>query len=135
MLSRLSEHGLLDFNPRIIQASLGRYCVEPYAHGTLQDSRQVFWKMISSPIPRPVCITDPSEKIHDSARERTADNHGGPYAGAKRRDWLAGFAIDRRDDRETDRVFHADPPGEKVERAIIVKTSLSVRILGRFAGE
>ena len=135
MLSRVSEHRLLDFDPAVIQASLGRYCVEPYAHGILQDSRQLFWKMISSPIPRPVCITDPSEKIHDSARERTAGNHGDPYAGAKRRNWLADFAIDPRDDRETDRAFHADPPGEKVEPAIVVKTRLSVRILGRFAGE
>jgi uncharacterized protein (DUF2235 family) len=135
MLSRLAEHRLLDFDNTVIRDSIARYRAEHYARGKLQDSRTLFWKTIASPIPRPVCITDHSEKVHDSARERRDVGRGDPYAGAERREWLESLTIEPRSAYETDPVFQVEPPGEKVRRYIDPKSGLCARLMRLFFGE
>jgi Uncharacterized alpha/beta hydrolase domain (DUF2235) len=136
MLSRLAEYRLLDLDNSVIQESAARYCAEPYAHGKLRDSRTLFWKTIASPIPRPVCITDHSERVHDSARARTDVDRNDPYAaGTERRAWLAGLTIEPRNAHETDAVFYAKPPGEKITRGIDPKSGLCVRLMRLLFGE
>jgi uncharacterized protein (DUF2235 family) len=136
MLSRLAAHRLLDLDNAVIQESAARYCAERYAHGKLQDSRTLFWKAIASPIPRPVCITDHSEKVHDSAHARNDAGRGDPYAaGTERREWLESLATEPRNAHETDAVFHADPPGERISRCIAPKSGLCVRLMRLLFGE
>jgi hypothetical protein len=83
MLSRLQDNGLIDFEPQSIDDPIARFYAEPYATGVLHNSRTMKWKIIACPVPRPVGITDESEKVHISAF-----NRGDFYATGRRRDWL-----------------------------------------------
>jgi type VI secretion system (T6SS) phospholipase Tle1-like effector len=89
MLSRLQFHGLVDFDPHCVEGAVNRYHAETYARGKLHDSRSYFWKTVACPIPRPVGITDDSEKVHVSAidRMRRAGNSDS-YAIPSRQAWL-----------------------------------------------
>ena len=135
MLSRIAERGLLDVDRTIIKESLARYRGERYAQGRLQDSRTRFWKAIASPIPRPVCITDDSEKVHESARERMVFDPGDPYTGSKRRDWLGTVTIEPRTGYETDPIFNVGIPGEKIIPSIEPKSGMCMHMMRRLFGE
>ncbi len=104
MISRLLDHGLLDLDLDYIKDSaLDRS--EIYSTGELADSRSLFWKFIGSPVPRPVCITHASERIHESAWERAARTlKGDVYASKRRHSWLQAMADHRvlRSDFETE---------------------------------
>lgn len=135
MLSRIAEHELLDVDCTVIKESLARYCGEGFAQGKLQDSRTLFWKAIASPIPRPVCITDDSEQVHESARERMVADPRDPYTGGKRRDWLGTVKIAPRNGYETARIFKVDIPGEKIVPSIGPKRGMCMRMMRLLFGE
>lgn len=88
MVSRLNKYGLLALDLDYIKRdALDEK--ERYPSGELADSRSLFWKLIGAPVPRPVCVTHPSERIHMSAWDRMAHHPPGDVYGNKRRDaWL-----------------------------------------------
>jgi uncharacterized protein (DUF2235 family) len=92
MMSRLLDRKLLDLDVDYIKNSaLDRS--EAYPSGELADSRSTFWKLIGSPVPRPVCITHASEWIHASAWDRAALKlPGDVYATDRREGWLRTMA-------------------------------------------
>ena len=95
MLSKLE--GLLGFNERCIIDSLDNRSCEDYPGGKLRDSRTLGWKLIGCPVPRPVCIISPTERMHASAWDRSAAAPPGVtatdiYKGTGRGAWLAAMA-------------------------------------------
>jgi hypothetical protein len=85
---------------------------EPYPTGTLDNSRGLFWRLIGSAVPRPVCIINETEEIHESAWLRGDPNDPYPvsatdiYRGVPRMNWLAAF-LARRLVRQPYEVSHA----------------------------
>jgi Uncharacterized alpha/beta hydrolase domain (DUF2235) len=74
---------------------------EPYPTGTLQNSLTLFWRLIGSPIPRPVGIISRTERVHESAWLRTDDDNNicpvppkDIYRREHRQDWLAAMDPD-----------------------------------------
>ena len=95
MLSRLMEHNLLKLDIAYIDSVLDR--TEPYPVGARAQSRTRPWRLVGSPVPRPVAITSDTERIHASAFERAAEGATSPidkvYTSDRRRRWL--LAMDR----------------------------------------
>jgi uncharacterized protein (DUF2235 family) len=60
MLSRLSDYELLELDLAHLGASL-------------ENSRRGIWRVIGSPCPRPVGLTSPTERIHESAFVRDTE--------------------------------------------------------------
>ncbi len=87
MLSRLREHGLVDLTMACAEIGIRRRYAYHYAHGPVHASRSLFFKAIACAIPRPVGITDESEKVHQSAMDRAVGG-ADPYAKTKRHEWL-----------------------------------------------
>ena len=75
MLAQMDAAHLLALNADCIGSALD--ASEPYPTGTLPDSRTWFWRLISSPVPRPVCLINAAERVHESAFRRGLD--GNPY--------------------------------------------------------
>jgi hypothetical protein len=69
---------------------------EDFPQGTLEDSRTWFWKLIGSPVPRPVCVVSATEYIHESARLR-ADKitQHDTYDRQSRRGWVTAMEEER----------------------------------------
>ena len=94
MLAQLQ--GLLGFERGNMVGSLDNVASEFYPGGKLEDSRTLAWKAIACPVPRPVGIISATERVHDSAWDRSsatpprvpADD---VYKGQSRRDWLAAI--------------------------------------------
>lgn len=117
MLAQLHDHRLLALNPRreARLLALDTDCAtgaldrtEPYPTGTLQNPRTIGWRLISCPVPRPVCLISSAERIYASAWDRV-DNEEYPvprsdiYLRAGRRRWLEVMQAanpTRRDERE-----------------------------------
>jgi T6SS, Phospholipase effector Tle1-like, catalytic domain len=94
MLAQLD--GLLGFNRNNIVSSLDNVASEFYPGGRLEDSRTLFWKLIASPVPRPVGIISATEQVHASALDRSTAASAlvaanDVYKGQSRRDWLAAI--------------------------------------------
>lgn len=66
---------LLELDRTQICAQIDR--TRPYAKGTLVDSRTGTWKLTPA-APRSICVTDPSECIHESVWMRLAKDGGDP---------------------------------------------------------
>jgi uncharacterized protein (DUF2235 family) len=71
MLSELIDHKLLGLDPDCILRALDpNVPAEEYPAGVLEDSNTTFWKLIGSPVPRPVGIISETEWVHESAWRR-----------------------------------------------------------------
>jgi hypothetical protein len=68
MLSKLA--GLVALDHDVIRGALDPERAEQYPGGTLDDSRSLFWKLVGCPVPRPVCVISPTERVYESAWER-----------------------------------------------------------------
>jgi uncharacterized protein (DUF2235 family) len=124
MLAQLHDHRLLALNPReegrllaldtdCAVGALDR--TEPYPTGTLQNPLTIGWRLISCPVPRPVCLISSAERIYASAWDRV-DNKEYPvprndaYLRAGRRRWLEAMRAanpTRREEREPFEQQHA----------------------------
>jgi hypothetical protein len=96
MLSRIHERGLLELDMDYISSVLDT--TEPYPTGSLARSRTLSWRIIGSPVPRPIGMTSITEQIHESAWERA--NAAIPhdvYNTARRRQWLDAHNALRRE--------------------------------------
>jgi hypothetical protein len=96
MLSKLQ--GLLGLDQSCVVGSLDNKPAERYPGGKLEDSRTLFWKLIGSPVPRPVCIISATERVHVSAWDRSAAGPPGvaaddAYKSAGRKAWLAAIGL------------------------------------------
>jgi hypothetical protein len=95
MLAKLREHDLLGLHQVCVTRALDP--TEPYATGALQNSLTIFWRLIGSPVPRPICIISPTERVYDSAWQRgRADNicpvpEDDVYLRPRRERWLAAM--------------------------------------------
>jgi type VI secretion system (T6SS) phospholipase Tle1-like effector len=92
MLSELQS--LIGLDQRCILGALDTKPAERYPGGALQDSRSLFWKLIGCPVPRPVGITSPTERVHESAWERmnaAAVPAQDVYRSPSRTRWLAAM--------------------------------------------
>jgi Uncharacterized alpha/beta hydrolase domain (DUF2235) len=88
--------GKLQFEQGTIVSCLDTKANENFPGGVLEDSRTRFWKLIGSPIPRPVCIVSASEYIHQSAQLRAAGaGQSDTYGHAARRSWVDAMAVVR----------------------------------------
>jgi len=110
MVSQILEHELLDLDTRVITRALDKS--EPYAKGKLENSRTFWWRLLGSPVPRPVGTTYAAEKIHESVTEYGQ----GVYAGTRRQQWVRDCGLDvfRRTRFEVDHAIKArgaaEPP-------------------------
>jgi Uncharacterized alpha/beta hydrolase domain (DUF2235) len=72
---------------------------EPYPVGKLQNPRTIFWRLIGSPVPRPVGIITPQERVHDSAWQRDAVRDtllkSDVYREPRRHDWITAMSAAR----------------------------------------
>ncbi len=126
MLGRLNRYALLDLNTRCLKDAIYRNAAEVYAIGTLHDSRSRGWKLIAGPVPRPVGITDRSERVHESAYLRVGRPHDipreDPYRRRGRIAWirtLPGAAP--RSAFELTHAFCGNPPGTVYRQQIKAK--------------
>jgi hypothetical protein len=137
LLSQVEHYDLLDFDIDAITSAIARCEAEFYAEGALQDSRNLFWKAVACPVPRPVCITDDSEKIHASAFDRhDLAPRGDPYASTGRNDWLLARGH-RRWNRVPFEETHAFPgptPGRRLTRIYFAQRSFCDRMVRRMFG-
>jgi hypothetical protein len=78
MLAQIDAAHLLALNAGCIGPALD--ASEPYPTGSLPDSRTLFWRLISSPVPRPVCLINAAERVHESAFRRGLSNNPYPVA-------------------------------------------------------
>ncbi|MGH8260631.1 MAG: DUF2235 domain-containing protein, partial [Steroidobacteraceae bacterium] len=112
MLGRLQQYQLLDLDIAPVAVAVDLDIVEPYPQARLHDSRKWFWKAIGSPVPRPVGITDPSERIHQSAHDRAALSLSrDPYSRPRRKSWLVPLPIAKLNCIETLPALQGKPPG------------------------
>jgi len=116
-----------------------RYRAELPATGELQDSRSLFWKIIASPIPRPIGITDSTERIHETAFMRQGVAAAGdPYARPSRQAWLQTIPHDARErisPYEAMLAFPGPGTGTITQRLVRVNRPLCDRLLSWFVGE
>lgn len=93
MLSQLAARQMLSFEQDCIQRSLDRQ-PEIFPVGALEDSRNVFWKLLGSPIPRPVCVVSDTEYLHESAalRAQAVAARRDLYKGRRRRAWMTAMS-------------------------------------------
>ncbi len=94
MLAKLQEHHLLGLDMNCIALALDRS--EPYPTGTLQNSYTIGWRLISSPVPRPACLINEAERVHNSAWCRGRDTaypvpSNDIYLRPRRQGWLAAM--------------------------------------------
>jgi hypothetical protein len=95
MLSELSARRLLGFDPDCVLRALDHDVpAEGYPAGVLEDSRTTFWRLIGSAVPRPVGVVSETERVHESAWERSEASAelvgaGDIYKQPRRRAWLA----------------------------------------------
>ncbi len=100
MLAQLNGDGqhegykLLGLNPACIKPVLDHS--EPYPTGRLMNSLTTCWKLISSPVPRPVCIINETEEVHESAWARGEDTtypvpRNDIYLRPRRKRWLTAM--------------------------------------------
>jgi uncharacterized protein (DUF2235 family) len=121
MLAQLHDHGLLAFDPRQARQegrllALDIDCAtgvldraEPYPTGTLQNPLTIGWRLISCPVPRPVCLISSAERIYASAWDRVTNTtypvpRSDTYLRRGRRRWLEAMRAanpSRREGRET----------------------------------
>jgi hypothetical protein len=139
MCSKLDAFGLLDLDFSAIQDAVNRYRAERPAAGELQDSRSIFWKLMAGPVPRPVGITDVTERIHQTAFDRQAvATARDPYAGSKRQAWLGTIptqACESMSPFEAAYAFPGPGTGAITQRLVPVNRSLCNRVLSWFVGE
>jgi hypothetical protein len=84
---------MLQLEQNAIVSLLDTEPLENFPLGTLEDSRKWYWKLIGSPVPRPVCIVSATEYIHESAQGRAnKPPQRDTYNRASRRDWVAAMA-------------------------------------------
>jgi hypothetical protein len=94
MLSQVA--GKLQFDQYTVVSCLDTKTNENFPRGTLEDSRTWLWKLIGSPIPRPVCIVSATEYIHESAQLRaTGGGQRDTYDHEARRRWVDAMAEER----------------------------------------
>jgi uncharacterized protein (DUF2235 family) len=86
MISQIGN--MLELDQKTIVRGLDTKADERFPRGTLEDSRTLFWKLIGSPIPRPVCVISATEHIHKSAQLRA---EAGGY-GRTRKDWMTAMS-------------------------------------------
>jgi hypothetical protein len=88
MISQVRE--LLSIDDRCVAVSLDCEQSEHYPGGELQNSRTWFWRLVGSPVPRPVCAISHTEQIHIGAWDRAASSVAASdhYKTSKREDWL-----------------------------------------------
>ncbi len=93
MAALIEKWGVLELNEESIRLGLDQSDSERYPRGLLQNSRTIGWRLLGSPIPRPVGITSDRETIHSSAWDRAAalpasGTHRDPYQRSSRQRWL-----------------------------------------------
>lgn len=98
MLSQLHDRGLLGLNQDCIVRALDPVASEAYPHGKMQNSRTLFWRLVGSPIPRPVCVISDTERVHEAASDRSkCDTNDVPasdiYKQEPRMKWLATIGL------------------------------------------
>lgn len=139
MLSQLQRYDLIGIDMQPVTDAIGRFNAECALTAKVGDSRRFLWKMIGCPIPRPVGITDPSEMIHVTAKERSgAARAGDPYASLSRRAWLASIPetnIWQLSDFEQAHAYQSDYTGEKPPTFVHIRGSPCDRLLRRLFGE
>lgn len=139
MCSRLDHFDLLDLDIAVIEEANGRFHAELPARGQLQDSRSIGWKLIAGPVPRPIGITDPSERIHQTAFDRKdLAPAGDPYARAGRQTWLHTIPAAARQGiggYERAHAFAGPGTGTMPEGRIPIYRPLCDRVLSWFVGE
>jgi Uncharacterized alpha/beta hydrolase domain (DUF2235) len=121
MLAQLQSRHLLGLDADYIAAALDP--LESYPTGSLVNSRTIFWRLIGSPVPRPVCIINSTERVHESAQSRGTLQtpplqRADIYLRARRKRWLAAVK---------DAVI-ARLPEEKVSAAAGASTVVANRI-------
>ena len=139
MLARLGFYRLLDVDPTCVESGINRAIAEHWAAGKLHDSRGLVWKLIGAPVPRPVGITDDSERIHESANARQglalpAD----VYARKRRKDWLRTIPADkvaRPGPLEVHLGSTRRPPGVPYDPVVEVKRGLCSFLLQKIFGD
>jgi len=96
MVGQLKDHRLLAFNDRCLDGALATEEAEAYPTGLMANSRAGFWRLIGSPVPRPVCVVSETERVHQSAWDRHASTS--EYVGRrdlyrrdKRSQWLTAM--------------------------------------------
>lgn len=80
MLAQIEERHLLALSADGVRPALD--ASEPYPTGSLPDSRTPFWRLISAPVPRPVCLINDAERVHESAFRRGRDDNAYPVAAS-----------------------------------------------------
>ncbi len=94
MLSELSARRLLGLEPDCVLRALDADVpAEGYPAGVLEDSSTTFWRLIGSPVPRPVGVVSQTERVHESAWKRSEAaaelvGAGDIYKQPQRRAWL-----------------------------------------------
>jgi hypothetical protein len=87
MLSQVE--GMLKFDEDTVVSLLDTRTNESFPCGTLEDSRTWLWKLIGSPVPRPVCVVSETEYVHESAELRaTAGGQRDCYDRVSRQNWV-----------------------------------------------
>ena len=84
-----------------------------------------------------MCITDDSERTHDSAHERVKVCAEGPYAEEKRKTWLerGSTRTAARASYESSPDFTVAIPGDTVSPYIRTKSGVCVRLMAWIFGE
>ena len=107
--------------------------------GRLQGSRGYFWKIIACPVPRPVGITDESERIHATAVERgRRAPPRDPYSRPRRRAWLESLPharICHLTRFEQDHAFPGPGNGVSIQPVILPPHNLCVRVMRFLFGQ
>jgi hypothetical protein len=138
MLDRVQHYGLLDIDLDTIRGAVARYCAEKCARGTLKDSRTYFWKALACPVPRPVAITDDSERVHETALIRTRiASPDDPYGKRNRQSWLCALPerqVWEMSAFERDNAFAKDGNGVQVQTVIAPRRGLCARVTRFLSG-
>jgi Uncharacterized alpha/beta hydrolase domain (DUF2235) len=139
MLGRLRAHSLLSFDDQAVAGGVNRKTAELYPEGHIHDSRSLFWKLVGCPVPRPVGITDESECIHESAKERAAHVTAEDiYRNGKRQAWLRTiplYKVANRAGVEESLSFNGTPPGVPYIRTVQDRRGLCSFLLQKVFGD
>lgn len=139
MLDRLRDHSLLSFDDNAVAGGVNRAAAELYPKGELHDSRGLIWKLLGCPVPRPVGITDDSERIHESAKQRHAHVAlDDVYCNTERQAWLQtipAYKVAERVGVELSLSFLGVPPGVAYEPKVKVRRGLCAFLMNKVFGD
>jgi hypothetical protein len=139
MLDRLRAHSLLFIDDDAVVSGVNRATAELYPKGRMHDSRSLLWKLVGCPVPRPVGITDDSERIHASAIERQAQvSPADTYGNEERQAWLQTIPTHKvalRAGVEISLSFKGEPPGTSYKPTVEIRRGLCSFLLQKIFGD